>query len=80
MKLVGGPDGIVQREGQVGGTNGCSKRASEEKQIFALDLGHIPGIQMTFPPVSLLVALMILSPKEKNICWGLWNSGGHQSL
>jgi hypothetical protein len=38
-------------------TNGCSRRASEEKQIFALDLRHIPGIEMTFPPVSLLAPL-----------------------
>lgn len=48
------------REGQVGGTNGCSKRASEEKQIFALDLEHIPGIQMTFPPVILPAPLITL--------------------
>lgn len=39
----------------MGRTNGYSKRASKEKQIFALGLlvsKYIPGIQMTFPPVT----------------------------
>lgn len=40
----------------MGSPNGYSRRASKEKQIFALDFlvsKHIPGIQMTFPPVTL---------------------------
>lgn len=47
---------VCSEGGQVGRTNGYSRRASKEKQIFALDLlvsKYIPGIQMTFPPVPL---------------------------
>lgn len=40
----------------MGRTNGYSRRASKEKQTFALDLlisEYIPRIQMTFPTVTL---------------------------
>lgn len=47
MGLSAGKDGGGVRWGW--GTNDCSRMASEEKQIFALDLRHIPGIQMTCP-------------------------------
>jgi hypothetical protein len=71
MGLSGGAGGVGRW------TNGCCGRASEEKQTFALDLGYIPGIQMTFPPVVLPAPLIIPPPKKRNICWALWN-GGHQ--
>lgn len=49
QRWSGGSRGTVCREGRGWGTNDCSRMASEEKQIFVLDLRHIPGIQRTCP-------------------------------
>lgn len=62
----------------MGRTNGYSSRASKEKQIFALGLlvsKYIPGIQMTFPPVTLPAPLLPL-PLKRNAPAGRV----HQSL
>lgn len=52
----------------MGRTNGYSRRASKDKQIFGLDLllsEDIPGVQMTFPPVTLPAPLTAPPPKRK---------------
>lgn len=52
----------------MGRTNGYSRRASKEKQIFALDLlvsKYIPGVPMTFPPVTLPAPSLPLLLKKK---------------
>lgn len=63
--------------------NGYSRRASKEKQTFALDLlisQYIPRIQMTFPTVTLPSSPDRPSQHKKNTCWGPWNARIHQSL
>lgn len=62
----------------MGSPNGYSRRASKEKQIFALDFlvsKHIPGIQMTFPPVTLPAPCLPLPLKRKAPAgaWEWWS-------
>lgn len=66
-----GQMGLAEGKGRWAELMELTRRASKEKQIFALALQYIPGIQMTFPPGTLPAPLATPPPKEKNTCWGL---------